>query len=331
MNNNKFDVSLLPNWVVNSTNIYAIVTNLQGNYIYVNNRFVEKFGFISPNFIGQSIVNTIHPDDVEKCVTVVTKCLEEPAKTHAIEIRKPLNNNNEFFYSYWEFSCFFDSKNEIIGILCIGYDLTIEKNLNNILLESQSKLNSLLNSSNDGFIFLNNDLNVLYFNKSAEENYAKHFLNQEIKIADNFLNYCSTELEKTELKAIYKKVIEGNQIQFVQEQNNFWYQITIFRVITNDVKTIGLAYGITDITQHKKDQKQILEQNKKLKEIAWQQSHEVRSPIVNLLGITAELNSENDNYLSKEDKEILLKAINTEIKRLDLIIRSIVEKTTWVD
>lgn len=330
MNNNEFDISLLPNWAINSTNIYAIVTDLQGNYIYVNNRFIEKFGFISPNFIGQSIVNTIHPDDVEKCAAVVTKCFEEPTKTHAIEIRKPQNNNNEFFYSYWEFSCFFNSKNEIIGILCIGYDLTKEKNLNNILLETQSKLNSLLNSTNEGFIFLNNDFKVLYFNKSAEENYAKHFLNQEIKTADNFLNYCSTEEERAELEAIYKKVIEGNQIQFVQEQNNFWYQITIFNVVTDDDKTIGLAYGITDITQHKKDQQRILEQNKKLKEIAWQQSHEVSSPVANLLGITAQLNSETDN-LSKEDKEILLKAINTEIKRLDQIIRSIVDKTSWAD
>ena len=330
MNNNEFDISLLPNWVINSANIYAIVTDLQGNYTYVNKRFTEKFGFISPNFIGQSIVNTIHPDDVEKCDAVVTKCFEQPTKTHSVEIRKPQNNNNDYFYSYWEFSCFFDSKNEIIGILCIGYDLTKEKNLTNILLETQSKLNSLLNSTNEGFIFLNNDFKVLYFNKSAEENYAKRFLNKEIKTADNFLSYCSTEEEKSDLEAIYRKVIEGKQIQFVQEQNNFWFQISLFNVVTDDGKTLGIAYGITDITQHKKDQLQILEQNKKLKEIAWQQSHEVRSPVVNLLGITSILNNENSS-LSDEDKAVLLKAINTEIERLDQIIRSIVDKTNWVD
>ncbi|MFY7731972.1 MAG: PAS domain S-box protein [Bacteroidia bacterium] len=323
-----FEINLLPSWLINSTNIYAIVTDLQGNYIYVNNRFIEKFGFISSNFIGQSIVNTIHLDDIEKCATVVNKCIEQPTKTHSVEIRKPHNNHNEYFYSNWEFSCFFDSKNEIIGILCIGYDLTKEKKLTNILLETQSKLNSLLNSTNEGFIFLNNEFKVLYFNKSAEENYAKRYLNKEIKTADNFLSYCVTEEEKSELEAIYRKVIEGNQIQFVQEQNNFWFQISLFNVVTEDGKTLGIAYGITDITQHKKDQLQILEQNKKLKEIAWQQSHEVRSPVVNLLGITSILNNENSS-LSDEDKAVLLKAINTEIVRLDQIIKSIVEKTNW--
>jgi PAS domain S-box-containing protein len=328
MSTPNFDINLLPNWVINSTNIYAIVTDLQGNYFYVNNRFIEKFGFISSNFIGQSIVNTIHPNDIEKCAAVVTKCFEEPTKTHSVEIRKPHTNHNEYFYSNWEFSCFFDSKNEIIGILCIGYDLTKEKKLTNILLETQSKLNSLLNSTNEGFIFLNVDFKVLYFNKSAEENYAKHYLNQEIKTAENFLSYCATEEEKIELEAIYNKVMEGNQIQFVQEQNNFWFQISLFKVVTDDGKTIGLAYGITDITQHKKDQLRILEQNKKLKEIAWQQSHEVRSPVVNLLGITSILNNENSN-LSDEDKAILLKAVNTEIVRLDQIIKSIIEKTNW--
>lgn len=328
MSTTNFDINLLPNWVINSTSIYAIVTDLQGNYIYVNKRFTEKFGFISSDFIGQPIVNSIHPDDIEKCAVIVNKCFEQPTKTHSIEIRKPQNNNNDYFYSYWEFSCFFDSKNEIIGILCIGYDLTKEKNLTNILLETQSKLNSLLNSTNEGFIFLNTDFKVLYFNKSAKENYTKRLLNKEIKTAENFLSYCSTEEERSELEAIYKKVMEGNQIQFVQQQNNFWFQITLFSVITDDNKTIGLAYGITDITQHKKDQLQISEQNKKLKEIAWQQSHEVRSPVVNLLGITEQLG--NNENLTKEDQETLFNAITSEIKRLDLIIKSIIEKTNLV-
>lgn len=186
-----------------------------------------------------------------------------------------------------------------------------------------------MNSTNKGFIFLDTDFKVLYFNKSAKENYAKRVLKKEIKTAENFLNYCSTEEERNELESIYKKVMEGNQIQFVQQQDNFWFQITLFSVITDGNKTIGLAYGITNITQHKKDQLQISEQNKKLKEIAWQQSHEVRSPVVNLLGITEQLN-DNEN-LTKEDKEMLFNAITFEIKRLDVIIKSIIEKTNSIN
>jgi len=90
-----------------------------------------------------------------------------------------------------------------------------------------------------------------------------------------------------------------------------------------------LAYNIIDVTQNKQDQNRILEQNKKLKEIAWQQSHEVRSPVVNLLGITEQLSKNNEN-LTKEDQEILFNAITSEIKRLDVIIKSIIEKTNLV-
>jgi len=171
-----FDISLIPNYLINSNGFYAIVTDLQGNYAYVNKRFKEKFGFISNDFIGQSIINSIHPDDVDKCDSTVIKCIEEPHKTHSIEIRKPQNNNNEYFYSYWEFSSFFNKNGDIIGILCIGNDLTKEKGLNNLLLETQSKVNSLLNSTNEGFIFLNPQFKIVYFNKSADENYSKFYL-----------------------------------------------------------------------------------------------------------------------------------------------------------
>lgn len=101
MNTNNFDINLLPNYIINSNSFYAIVTDLQGNYVYVNNRFLEKFNFNTSNFIGQSITNTIHPDDEDKCALTVIKCFEEPHKTHSIEIRKPQNKNNEYLYSYW--------------------------------------------------------------------------------------------------------------------------------------------------------------------------------------------------------------------------------------
>jgi len=330
MNNTDFDISLLPNWIINSNNIYGIVTDLDGNYAYVNNRFTEKYGFISPNFIGQSIINTIHPDDIEKCTLLFAKCLEESQKTHSVEIRKPQNKNNEYFYSYWEFSSFFDKKGLLIGILCIGYDLTKEKSLDNLLLETQFKLNSLLNSTNEGFIFLNCDFKIVYFNKSASEKYARCFLNRELKTGEIILNYCESEEKKAELTDLYQKVLNGEKIELVEEHDNNWFQISVFKVLTDSNKLIGLAYNIIDITQNKKDQERILEQNKKLKEIAWQQSHEVRSPVVNLLGITELLSNTKDN-LTIEDKEILFNAINSEIKRLDFIIKSITKKTSLVD
>lgn len=329
MNTNNFDISLLPNYIINSNSFYAIVTDLQGNYVYVNNRFLEKFNFITSNFIGQSITNTIHPDDADKCALTVIKCLEEPHKTHSIEIRKPQNKNNEYLYSYWEFSSFFNKNGDIIGVLCIGNDLSKEKSLNNLLLETQSKLNSLFNSTNEGFIFLNPQFNIEYFNKSLEENYSKLFFNNELKIGESILSYYEDEEKKNDLIAMYQRVLNGEQIELLEEYNHNWFQITIFKVVTEDGKAIGLAYNIINVTQNKQDQNRILEQNKKLKEIAWQQSHEVRSPVVNLLGITEQLN-DNEN-LTKQDQEMLFNAITSEIKRLDVIIKSIIEKTNSIN
>ena len=61
-------LSLLPSWIINSKSHYLIITDLEGNYIFVNNHFKEKFSFLSKNFIGQPVINSIHPEDLEKCI-----------------------------------------------------------------------------------------------------------------------------------------------------------------------------------------------------------------------------------------------------------------------
>ena len=66
--------------------------------------------------------------------------------------------------------------------------------------------------------------------------------------------------------------------------------------------------------------------NKKFKEIAWEQSHKVRRPLSNILGLSEQL-SRAHNSLNKKDEDFYIASINSEAKHLDDVLRSIVEKT----
>ncbi|SFC26298.1 PAS domain S-box-containing protein [Zunongwangia mangrovi] len=81
-----------------------------------------------------------------------------------------------------------------------------------------------------------------------------------------------------------------------------------------------------DITEQLKHIKAMEAQNKKLREIAWTQSHVVRAPLVRMMAL---VNMLNDNF---EDKsEFYLEQINKSAQEFDQIIREISEKTARIE
>jgi PAS domain S-box-containing protein len=78
-----------------------------------------------------------------------------------------------------------------------------------------------------------------------------------------------------------------------------------------------------DITQNKKHLKEIEEQNKKFKEIAWIQSHLVRAPLARVMGLVDLLK----DFVPGDDKDELLLHLTTSAKELDAIIINIADKT----
>ena len=83
-----------------------------------------------------------------------------------------------------------------------------------------------------------------------------------------------------------------------------------------------------DITEKNKYLKAIEDQNEKLKEIAWIQSHKVRAPVARILAI---VNYIEENHLEAQDKEFFLKNLKVSTEELDLIIKEISDKTRSIN
>ena len=122
---------------------------------------------------------------------------------------------------------------------------------------------------------------------------------------------------------------------------NLSFQQCEYRIIDNDgkIKTLlsrifvkrdsqGRAYQLTgftlDITEQKKQTHALEQQNQKLMEIAWVQSHEVRAPLARLMGLVGLLNR---GEAGLADMKVTLNHILQSAKELDDIIRKIVRKT----
>jgi PAS domain S-box-containing protein len=86
--------------------------------------------------------------------------------------------------------------------------------------------------------------------------------------------------------------------------------------------------AMTDLTETISRMRKIEQQNEVLRDIAWTQSHVVRAPLANILGLAALLKENFEN--GKRDREFI-NHICDSAERLDKIIHEIVRKTERLD
>lgn len=104
---------------------FVIRTDLEGNYSYVNKKFMEDFGWIYPDgeILGKSCMPSICEHDQHRVIEVVEKCLENPEEVFKIEVDKPKRGGGTVT-TLWDFICMVDGKGDPFEIQCMGVDIS---------------------------------------------------------------------------------------------------------------------------------------------------------------------------------------------------------------
>ncbi|MGC9517919.1 MAG: histidine kinase dimerization/phosphoacceptor domain -containing protein [Methanomicrobiales archaeon] len=63
----------------------------------------------------------------------------------------------------------FEGRNEILGYICIGTDITEQKKFQDQLLESEFKFRSVVEQTSDGIVLANQDIKIIYWNHAMEQ------------------------------------------------------------------------------------------------------------------------------------------------------------------
>jgi len=128
----------IPDFLKESRIFNVNATDMQGNFIYVNDLFAKRFSFITKNFIGFPSLKTVYPADHNACYKAVEACLTPPFKPVKVQLRKPLKDTKEVEWTDWEFSVLFNDDNEPFGVLCVGYAIThLKQSLKKLQLQNE--------------------------------------------------------------------------------------------------------------------------------------------------------------------------------------------------
>ena len=205
-----------------------------------------------------------------------------------------------------------DELNSVTLHKSIVYNIERFKNIFKIK-ESEQLYNDLFELSPQPIFVIDADTHhILDVNQACEKLYEfkkEELLNEPIKII--FINEESIfDNHETIITQTHKK---KNKEKIIAE-------VKYNKIIHNNKEAIIIVSN--DITKSIEHLNEIESQNTKLKDIAWIQSHIVRAPLTNILGLIKLINETN----SVNDTE-LLNHLNQSVLELDNSINEIVNKT----
>jgi hypothetical protein len=190
------------------------------------------------------------------------------------------------------------------------------------LQKSEKTLQAIYESTKSIRFLVVPDHTVLFFNKKALEQCFSLF-GIEIKTGVNISDYLKDNIITEDFDIHFEKSLNGEHV--VAENligtgdDKTWYKIDYHPVII-DNKTIAVSISIRNINDNKKKEFMLQEQSSLLKDIQFTQTHNVRGPVANILGL---VNLLDKSELSEKNIEIL-ELLEIATKNLDKIIRTVV-------
>ncbi|MCH5597522.1 PAS domain-containing protein [Niabella ginsengisoli] len=210
-------------------------------------------------------------------------------------------------------------------------DRTEERSLKEMVEENERRLRALIDNTSDLIWSVNRDLILTAANRAYI--HAKHqFTGVYPHIGESVMGKIARTKQVEAWEQQYKRALNGEAFNVIQKyEMNGEQKIgeTRFNPVYNDRSDIiGVSCFSRDITERTTHLLKIEQQNERLREIAWIQSHKVRSHVAAIMGLVEVLNLEDISDIN--NVETLQHILNVS-HDLDNTIKDINDKTKAID
>lgn len=241
--------------------------------------------------------------------------------------RQSFEDYNEATETYLQITIYPSSE----GLTVLLRDVSEAQRLQNYLWESRTKLRAILDSTKEVHVLVGLDYCLRSFNKTAEA-YLEKYLNRLPKVGEDIRDYINKE-QRVLFVRDFKKAVEGETLVheelFTMEDSGEerWFRLRYNPAYDDKGSLLGVSITGLDIDKEKRAQQHILRQNEHLRSIAHIQSHEVRRPLANLIGLLQIFETDS---LDEQQRELLL-LLDQSVQELDKIVSDIVGMAEQMD
>lgn len=312
------------------------IASLDGIIIYINNFFANIHGYAAEELLGKHLSIFHHDRHLKKVEASIKKMLDhghfEPSEVWHI------HKDGSEFPMLMSGILLKDHKGKPEYIAATSIDLSEHYTTNKELLQLQSRLMNLSDNLYNGVVYQlcsgidGSERFFTYLSAGIEllrGLTAEEVINNPNLVYDQIIDEDRKLLAEIEEKCAATMSLLRAEYRIQKSSGEIRWMLATSTPVKGKNNQIYWDGIEIDITELKNREQTILRQNEVFREIAWLQSHVIRKPVANILGLgnllTAHRNNTND--IQHEIFELLIKSVED----LDAVIKTIVDKTYEID
>lgn len=293
---------------------------------YVNPAYLKKFGVTEASVVGKEFKDMLRTSIIDAIRLRFIECVE---KGHSISFEEDFEDHTTSLSELFPIK---DEDGNITHVVGISKDITELKNKRDQIAASEKTLQSIINSSDNVLIYMDTGFRIKYANRRAQQHAYKMF-GKPFLIGDKLTDYYpesdrSLALEHKRLLEQEKLTVSHEHLVIYPDGEKLWYLRRYYGVFEENGELSGLVIASINITERKEQELQIQQHVDALKEIAKIQSHEIRRPVANIIGLTDLMDFK---LKTVEENDQILQYLRMSALELDQIISKIVDKTQFGD
>lgn len=283
------------------------------NFVYLNKVFEETYQVSRNDLQGRNIWDHFKAARSYKYFSQFNKALDEQVTVEFEEYAPSIDR--WLFVKAYPFSG---------GLAVYFRNITREKKLREQVKKDTQNMRALIDNTDDLIWSVDENYRLLSYNQAYKNWFISVSGKPPLRGADEYLEELGRVSYEKWIR-YYDRALSGIAFKVVETEwvnNTARYVECSFKPIKDKDDSIwGVSCFSKDITDYRNKIHQVEMQNHKFKEIAWIQSHKVRSPVATILGLTQFINKENP---ADPENIILIEGIEDAAKVLDEVIHSIV-------
>jgi len=276
-----------------SVNECVSITDLEDKIIFVNQAFLDTYGYELKELIGKPISLVRSSENEQNQISeILPSTIRGEWHGELVNIRK---NGNEFPV-YLSTTVVKDKNNKILGLIGVATDITERKQAEKELKQSEEKFRSYIENAPNGVSVIDEKGRFIDVNKSACRmlGYSEDEL-LKISISD-ILSQESFEDGMNHFKSLQHEVTEKRDF-LLKCKNGVKRWISLDAVKLNETRFLGFSSDVTGRKQMEIDliaAKEKAEESDHLKtSFLHNISHEIRTPMNAIVGFSGFLNNPN--------------------------------------
>ncbi|HAA10317.1 MAG TPA: hypothetical protein DCE41_00950 [Cytophagales bacterium] len=193
-------------------------------------------------------------------------------------------------------------------------------------IETQrAKFESIMNSTEDGIIYIDLDGNLININQAAHK-LLRDSISLSLELKSNLFQQVPCIWQRA-FQIATQRVLAGRSIRaeitLPINGDTRWLMASCFPVYNASQELIGMAVNLVNIDQQKRNELHIKNQNRRFKVIAARQSHDLRGKLASILGLLRIIRLEDTH----QGKLQLVDRLEPLAEQMDEVIHEIVAET----